>query len=129
MRGGENRLTASERRRAIIKDLSVRRHEKISNLAFQYHVSRRTVEYDIYWLSLEYPIYTTKGTGGGVHVIDGAIIDLRERLSLEQYELLVKLSLSLTGKDLIVMNSILEKFYIGGVANEKQRAGVFKERS
>ena len=103
--------------------------KKISNLAFQYHVSRRTVEYDIYWLSLEYPIYTTKGTGGGVHVIDGAIIDLRERLSLEQYELLVKLSLSLTGRDLIVMNSVLEKFYIGGVANEKQTAGVFKELS
>ena len=122
-------MTASERRRAIIRDLSVRRHEKIGNLAFQYHVSRRTVEYDIYWLSLEYPIYTTKGTGGGVHVIDGAIIDLRERLSLEQYELLVKLSLSLTGKDLIIMKSILEKFHKGGVVNEKQRAGVFKERS
>ena len=54
---------------------------------------------------------------------------MRERLSLEQYELLVKLLLSLTGKDLIVMNSVLEKFYKGGVANEKQRAGVFKERS
>ena len=121
-------MTASERRRVIIKDVSVRRHEKISNLAFQYHVSRRTVEYDIYWLSLEYPIYTTKGRGGGVHVIDGAIIDLRERLSLEQYELLVKLSLSLTGKDLIVMKSILEKFYKGGAVNEKQRAGVFKGR-
>ena len=122
-------MTASERRRAIIKDLSVRRHEKISNLAFQYHVSRRTVEYDIYWLSLEYPIYTTKGTGGGVHVIDGAKIDLRERLSPEQYELLLRLTLSLTGKDLIIMKSILEKFYKGGVSNEKQRAGVFKERS
>ena len=109
-------MTASERRRAIIKDLSVRRHEKISNLAFQYHVSRRTVEYDIYWLSLEYPIYTTKGTGGDVHVIDGARIDLREKLNPEQYELLVKLSLSLTGKDLIIMNSVLEKFYKGGMA-------------
>lgn len=122
-------MTASERRKSIIRDLSVRRHEKISNLAFQYHVSRRTVEYDIYWLSLEYPIYTTKGTGGGVHVIDGAKIDLREKLNSEQYELLVKLSLSLTGKDLIVMNSVLGKFYIGGVANEEQRTCVFKERS
>ena len=56
-------------------------------------------------------------------------IDLRERLSPEQYELLLRLSLSLTGKDLIIMKSILEKFYKGGVANEKQRAGVFKERS
>lgn len=109
-------MTTSERRKAIIRDLSVRRHEKISNFAFQYHVSRRTVEYDIYWLSLEYPIYTTKGTGGGVHVIDGAKIDLREKLNSEQYELLVKLSLSLAGKDLIVMKSILEKFYKGGVA-------------
>lgn len=54
---------------------------------------------------------------------------MRERLSPEQYELLLKLSLSLTGKDLIIMKSILEKFYEGGVANEKQRAGVFKERS
>ena len=31
-------MTASERRKAIMRDLSVRRFEKISNLAFRYHV-------------------------------------------------------------------------------------------
>ena len=63
-------MTADERRRAIWEAIRVRRHDKIQNLAFEFGVSRRTIEYDVERLSLHYPVYTTKRTGGGVHVED-----------------------------------------------------------
>ena len=61
-------MTASERRNAILEDLCMRRYEKVSNLAFQYGVTTRTIRNDILILSLEYPIYTAKGNGGGIYV-------------------------------------------------------------
>lgn len=102
-------MTASERRRAIVEALYVRRHETISNFAFEFGVSRRTIEYDVLQLSLEYPIYTTKGTGGGVHVMDGCRLET-SRLNETELLLLLKLSESLQGKDLETMNNIIKKF-------------------
>lgn len=43
-------------------------------------------------------------------MVDSARIDLLEKLDSEQYELLLRLSLSLSVKDLIIMKSILKKF-------------------
>ena len=61
-------MTASERRNAILEDLCMRRFERINNLAFQYGVTERTIRNDIMILSLEYPIYTAQGNGGGIYV-------------------------------------------------------------
>ena len=61
-------MTASERRNAILEDLCARRFERINNLAFQYGVTERTIRNDIMILSLEYPIYTAQGNGGGIYV-------------------------------------------------------------
>ena len=61
-------MTASERRNAILEDLCMRRYEKVSNLAFQFGVSEKTIRRDILTLSLEYPIYTAQGNGGGIYV-------------------------------------------------------------
>ena len=41
-RGGEMRVTADERRRAILEALCVRRHETRENLAFEFGVSKST---------------------------------------------------------------------------------------
>ena len=60
---------SKERRRAIMEVLCARRHETRGNLAFEFGVSKRTIEYDVQSLSLEYPIYTTQGRGGGIHVV------------------------------------------------------------
>ena len=68
-------MTAEERRRAILEALCARRHETRENLAFEFGVSKRTIEYDVVRLSQSYPIYTTKGTGGGIHVMDGYRLD------------------------------------------------------
>lgn len=64
-------MTAKERRKAILEVLCTRRHETRENLAFEFGVSKRTIEYDIMYLSLEYPVYTTQGNGGGIHIMDG----------------------------------------------------------
>lgn len=81
-------MTARERRRAIIELLCVRRHEKRDNLAREFGVSKRTIEYDILQLSLEYPIYTTTGRYGGVSVVEGFCLS-EEKLSCRQQALLV----------------------------------------
>ena len=100
----------NDRRKAIIDILSLRRHDKIDNLAFELKVSRRTIERDLILLSQEYPIYTTQGTGGGVHVMDGAQLNLENRFSTEQLELLQRLSKTLIGKDIEIMKGILLKY-------------------
>lgn len=102
-------MTAGERRRALMEALYVRRHETISNFAFEFGVSRRTIEYDVLHLSLEYPIYTTKGTGGGVHVMEGCRPET-SRLNETELSLLLKLSKGLKGKESEIMNCIIKKF-------------------
>ena len=74
----------NERRKAIIEILNLRRDVKIENLAFELRVSRRTIERDILFLSADYPIYTTKGTYGGVRVVEGAQLNLPSRFNTDE---------------------------------------------
>lgn len=103
-------MAASERRQAIIDVLRVRRHDTMDNLAFEFETSRRTIVNDIALLSLTYPIFTNKGVGGGVYVMDGALLSTENRFNTEQTELLKRLSVNLKGKDAEVMKTILLKF-------------------
>lgn len=104
-------MTASERRNAILEVLCLRKHETRENLAFEFGVSKRTIEYDILTLSLEYPIYTTQGNGGGIHVVEDFRLG-KSCLKNEQQELLERLLPKLSGKDAEVMKSILKSFGI-----------------
>ncbi len=106
-------MTASERRNAILEDLCMRRYEKVSNLAFQYGVTTRTIRNDILILSLEYPIYTAKGNGGGIYVDKNFRLG-RVYLKSEQQELLERLLPGLDGKDAEVMKAILKTFGLAG---------------
>ena len=65
----------------------MRRFERINNLAFQYGVTERTIRNDIMILSLEYPIYTAQGNGGGIYVDKNFRLG-RVYLKSEQQELL-----------------------------------------
>ena len=89
-------LSANDRRMKIINILCDRRFEQIDNLAFEFDVANSTIRNDISILSLNYPIYTTQGKGGGIHVSDGYYIG-REYLKPSQEELLGKLALTLDG--------------------------------
>ena len=71
-------MAAAERRQAILEALCVRRHETRENLAREFGVTKRTIESDVLILSLTYPIYTTQGTGGGIHVMDGFYLSKRQ---------------------------------------------------
>lgn len=104
-------LNAQDRRQEILATLSVRRHEKLENFATEFQVSRRTIERDILTLSLSHPIYTTQGNGGGVHYMDGCFAG-RKYLTDEQDALLNKLLSTLTGEDMLTMQSILKTFSV-----------------
>ena len=102
-------MSANERRAAIIEKICLRRHDTVANLAQEFDVSIRTIKYDIETLALSYPVYTTQGNGGGVHVMDGYRIG-RKYFKPSQKELLEKLSNSLQGDELKIMNEILNTF-------------------
>lgn len=102
-------MTANERRRAILEAVCARRHETRENLAFEFGVSKRTIEYDVVRLSQDYPIYTQQGTGGGIYVTEGYRLDGKYLTEPEQ-QLLERLGTGLTGEDKTMLESILKKF-------------------
>jgi predicted DNA-binding transcriptional regulator YafY len=65
------RRTANERHAEIMRILESRRHKKMSNFAFQFYVSIRTIFNDIEILTASYPIETLRGPKGCVKLMDG----------------------------------------------------------
>ncbi len=106
-------MTANERRKEILEVLCLRRTEIINNLAFEFNVSRRTIRYDIETLSLDYPIYTSKGNGGGIYVDENFRLN-KPYLKDKQRELLERVLPTLTDEDAEVMKSILKTFGLKG---------------
>lgn len=80
-------MEASERRTEIMRVLCRRRHETISNLAYEFGVSERTILRDIEVLSITEPIYTQCGRhGGGVYVTEDYYM---QRMYMSEKELKV----------------------------------------
>ena len=102
-------MTAGERRRAILERLCVRRRDTRGNLAFEFGVSRRTIDNDLVYLSEEYPVYTDRGRGGGIYVDKDFYLNQRY-LSKTQKELLLRLKDTLEGEDRRIMENILKTF-------------------
>ena len=102
-------MSSMERRMEILEVLCRRRSDTVENLANEFGVSKRTIKYDIEYLSLSYPVYTVQGHGGGVRIDDGYRLGMKY-LSEKQTNLLEKLAVGLTGEDLATMQSILKKF-------------------
>lgn len=101
--------STTERRQSLLEIICERRFETIDNLAFEFGVERRTIRRDIELLSISYPIYTTKGVGGGVHIMDGFRLGMKY-LNAEQTEFLERISKNLTGKDFKTAQMILTTF-------------------
>lgn len=89
--------------------LCERRHSNLIELIREFKVSRRTIIRDLEVLSCSYPVFSTKGNGGGVHIADWFRLN-KKYLTTQQTALLQKLSLNLEGEDLITMNEILSTF-------------------
>lgn len=113
-------MTASERRNAIIEVLCLRRFETVDNLAFEFGVTGRTIRNDILMLSLEYPIYTIQGNGGGIRVDENYKLG-KSYLKDEQQALLERLLPELNGKDADVMKSIIKTFGLKGAKVKNAR--------
>lgn len=99
-------MTAAERRQAILEVLCLRRHETRENLANEFGVSKRTIEYDVLNLMLTYPVYTVQGNGGGIYVTDNFRLD-RPRMNEKQTALLQKVLLTLSGEDKETIQNII----------------------
>lgn len=101
--------TTTERRQEIIDILCKRRYETIDNLAFEFSVDRRTIRRDIEVLSISFPLYTKKGIGGGVHIVEGFRLGMKY-LTDKQYEILYQISERLDGEEKTVVLGILKTF-------------------
>lgn len=99
--------SAIERRQKILEILSERRYEKMTNLAIELSVSRRTICYDIEHLSSSFPLYTETGTYGGVYVADGFKYGMKY-LTDRQCDVLDILSKRLEGEERSVVLEILK---------------------
>ena len=64
-------MGTSERRYEILKTQCRNRYEKIRNLAFEFGVSKRTIQRDIEVLNGTELVYIQFGKYGGVYVVDG----------------------------------------------------------
>lgn len=93
----------------ILEVLCRRRSDTVENLANEFGVSKRTIKYDIEYLSLSYPVYTVQGHGGGVYIADGYRLG-KKYFSQKQSEFLERIAEGLTGEDLEMMKGILKTF-------------------
>lgn len=63
-------MSANERRAEIIRILVARRQENMQVLAAELGVTDRTIRNDILALTVDYPLETSRGNGGGVRIAD-----------------------------------------------------------
>ena len=103
-------MAADERRQAILLALYRRKKETRANLAFEFHVSKRTLETDIEALSLaHYPVYTKQGIKGGIFIDEDYVPDVKFFNDL-QTELVKRLLPTLQGNDKEIMLTIIDTY-------------------
>jgi len=104
-------LDTNARRESLLKVMSKRRHDRVSNLAFEFNVNERTIRRDIQKLSEIYPIYAERGRyGGGVFIENGACLG-KKNLSNKQVDFLKRqLQQNLSEFDKEIALSIIKDF-------------------
>ncbi|HCE34174.1 MAG TPA: hypothetical protein DEQ88_02225 [Clostridiales bacterium] len=103
-------MTAFERRLAIISALRIRRQDTRGNLAAEFGVCKRTIENDVSFLSLYYPIYTEQGKFGGIFMAEDYNSACAPRMTERQINLLTRLLTLLDGEDREIMAEILKGY-------------------
>ena len=91
-----------ERRMAIWNTLCQRKQDTAGHLAAEFHVSLRTIYYDLEYLSLIYPLQV-------IQIADYFTPD-KTKLTPVQRDLLLRLFTNLYGNDKLIMLSILDTF-------------------
>lgn len=107
----------SDRRLAIRDYISAKRHTTVGELAAEFDVGYNTIIRDLDAITDTTSFYMTKGTGGGVHAVDGWYAS-SHYFSSAQEEFLKKLQSGLqTEADQKMMESILAAFAMPKAAN------------
>ena len=99
----------TECRKLVLEYLLDQRHTTLDALCKEFEVSMSTMRRDILILSCSYPITTFQGGGGGIKIAEGYRLGMKYMTS-KQKALLEKLSESLSGEEVVTMNSILKTF-------------------
>lgn len=102
-------MDTAHRRIEIISALSVRRHMTAKELAQEFHVSTRTIQYDIQALSFDYPIYTKQGGNGGIF-ISGEYKPFVNTLSQEELKFLCELYEKMEGRKKEILYRIIQRY-------------------
>lgn len=102
-------MTTSERRRTIVLALCRRKKETLGNFAFEFGVSKRTIETDIMCLSNTEPVYTVQGRGGGIYIDEDYVPDIRP-FTMEQADLIARIRPHLNDEDGKAMDYLLETY-------------------
>ena len=98
-----------ERRMAIWNTLCQRKQDTAGHLAAEFHVSLRTIYYDLEHLSLICPLEVIRGRyHGGIKIADYFTPD-KTKLSPVQLGLMLRLCANLYGNNKFTMLSILKK--------------------
>lgn len=103
-------MRISERQTELIRRLYVRKHDTMANLALEFDVSVRTIQRDIDYLSRLYPILLLRGGHGGGVYIEQDCLPRRVFLTKEEQAFLIRISQTLTGRDLEIVKGILLNF-------------------
>lgn len=99
-----------ERRKAIWRSLCCHRQVTVAGLAAEYGVSERTITNDVQILSISHPIETVRGRYHGGVKIPEWYKPNPNICSPAQLDFLLRLKANMTGKDLIIIDSIIEQF-------------------
>ena len=110
-----------ERRAEIIRILESRRRETMSNFAFKFNVSIRTICYDIDSLTASHPIETVRGKDGCVKLMDGWRI-YQNILSEEHQEVLFEIIPLISKRQAIAIKEILTAY--GSRLNQERVDGL-----
>ena len=102
-------MNTAHRRMEIINILILRRHVTASELAQEFGVSVRTIQYDIQALSPVYPIYTKQGENGEIFIRDDykPYVNSLSPIELQVLQELVELTEGLHRKILI---QVIQKY-------------------
>ena len=102
-------MNTAQRRMEIINILILRRRVTASELAQEFGVSVRTIQYDIQALSPVYPIYTKQGENGGIFIRDDykPYVNSLSPIELQVLQELVELTEGLHRKILI---QVIQKY-------------------
>jgi predicted DNA-binding transcriptional regulator YafY len=103
------REPAFERRLLILELLSVRRFATVQELADRFGVCKRTIQYDLDYLSSFIPVYSIRGKGGGFHVLEGWKKN-HQYLTNDQEDLLLRLLPTLSHVDQMIIQEIISAF-------------------